>query len=187
MARVVGRSRPKSEGSTGVKFTEMIVFALLLLVAGGGVRYYYQSLKGPGHALDTYFDAVKAGSVTRQYALLDDEDKKIMPKERDYEQHCQLARGFTERVADRTLETPVIGSNPNEATIAATISIRDTGEGKELYQGGGSHKFADTYFMRKNKEGEWKVVLTKSGKNTPEACCNNMEIGKATPSAAGFN
>src|SRR5581483_9020490 len=170
MARVVGRSRPAAEGVTGLKFTEIIVFALLILLAGAGIRYYYQYRKGPSYALQSFFENVKGGSATRQYEFIDDEDKKLMPTVHDYAQACQLSHGYTERVADVTLEPPVETKNPNEVTIKGLISIRDTGEGKELYQGGGSHKYTDTYFMRKNADGVWKLVLTKSGANSPTSC-----------------
>ncbi|HLK60207.1 MAG TPA: hypothetical protein VKU00_26835 [Chthonomonadaceae bacterium] len=185
MARVVGRSRPQAEGSTGLKFTEIIVFALLILLAGAGIRYYYQYRKSAGFALQEFFGAVKQGSPKNQYALLDDADKKLFPTAQDYEKGCQLAHGYPERVTDILLEPQVETKDPNEVTIKANISIRDSGEGKELYQGGGSHKFTDTYFMRKNADGEWKVVLSKSGNNSPENCCNNLDLDKATPSPPG--
>ena len=186
MARVVGRSRPQQEGNTGLKFTEIIVFTLILVVVGAGVRYYYQYRKGPVYALKAYFDAIKAGNEERQYALIDDEDKKLMPTKHEYAQHCKFAQGYTERVADVVTETPVESKNPSELTIKATVAIRDSGEGKELYQGGGSHSFTDTYFLRKSADGDWKIVLSKSGKNTAADCCDNLEVEKAKPSPPGM-
>jgi hypothetical protein len=181
MARVVGRSRPKPEGVTGLKFTEVIVFGMILALLAAGGNWYYQYRKGPAFALQAFFNEVKSRSATRQYEFLDDEDKKLFPTVHDYVEKSILAHGFPERISNVS-EEPLVQRSPTEVSIQATVTIKDTGEGKELYQGGSSHSFMDTYILRKNADGKWKIVLSKSGKNSLESCCNNMEIGKATAS-----
>ena len=163
MARVVSRSRPRSEGNTGVKFTELLVMGAILLLIAGGVRYYIGYRHSPSFALQEYFAAVKAGDVKKQYDLLDEDDKaKYMPTSKDYSQKFKQAHGYTERVTDVTIDPDTAPADATEHTLNATVDIRASGEGKELYQAGTSKGYTDKYVMRKDKDGEWKLVLSKS-------------------------
>ena len=63
--------------------------------------------------------------------------------------------------------------DPSTATIQATVGVRAPSQGKRLYETGGGTA-TDTFTMHKDKDGEWKVVLSRSPmtnllKNTPNA------------------
>lgn len=177
MARVVSKRRPQTEGAYGIKFTEIVVILMVLAAIGGGVKYYFSYRKSPGFALQQYFAAVKAGNVQAQYDLLDDADKsKYMPTKHDYSQAFNQAHGYTERVADVTIEPVPVTPDTSEISLKATVSIRANGEGKELYQAGSSKGFTDKYVMRKSKEGDWKLVLSKSGDGH-----GNLNLKNASP------
>ena len=164
MARVVSKRRPQAEGQYGIKFTEIIVIALILVAIGLGVRYYFQYRKSPAFALQAYFSAVKGGDVKAQYALLDDDDKaKYFPERKDYSAHYSQSHGYTERVQNVTIEAAPVEPTTPEVTLNATVQILANSTGKELYQAGSSNGFADKYVMRKAADGTWKLVLSKSG------------------------
>jgi len=164
MARVVSRSRPRPEGSTSMKFSEIIVMGLVIFMLAAGGRYYLNEQKSASHALYEYLSEVKAGSLSKQYALLDDQDKQnFFPTQHDYEQACQQARGYVERITSIDIDPDTSPPTATTTTLTAKVGIRDSGEGKELYQAGASNIYTDKYKMRKDKEGAWKVMLSKSG------------------------
>lgn len=176
MARVVSRHRPRPEGSTSIKFTELMVIGMVIAVIGFGVRYYINYRHSPSFALQEYFGAVKGGDIKKQYEMLDDEDKKYMPTPKDYAQAFKQAHGYTERVVNVTIEPDNAPPDATEHTLTATVDILASGEGKELYQSGSSKGFTDKYVMHKNKDGEWKLVLSKSGdKHNGELNLRNAE------------
>jgi hypothetical protein len=164
MAKTVRRSKPKTEGDYGIKFTEIIVIVLVLAGIGVGIRYYFSYKKSPSFALQQYFGAVKGGNVQAQYDLLDDDDKsQYMPTSKDYSHLFVQAHGYTSRVTDVTIEPSPVSPTTDEVTLKATVSIQANATGKELYQAAGSKGFTDNYVMRKDKAGAWKLVLSKSG------------------------
>jgi hypothetical protein len=164
MAKVVRKSRAPVEGAYGIKFTEIIVILMVLAAGGLGVRYYMQYLKSPSAALQKYFSAVKGGNVQGQYDLLDDDDKtKYMADKAAYVERFKQAHGYTERVTNVTIEAAPVDPAATEVSLNATVDILANSQGKELYQAGTTKGFTDKYVMRKDKEGAWKLVLSKSG------------------------
>ncbi len=177
MAKTVRRSKPQVEGAYGIKFTEIIVIAMVLAAIGGGVRYYMLYKKSPTAALKGYFDAVKSGNVQAQYELLDDDDKaQYMPTSKDYSSHFVQSHGYTERVVDVTVDPTPVTPTTTEVTLNATVNILGNSSGKELWQAGTSKGFTDKYVMRKDKAGLWKLVLSKSGDGN-----GNLTLKDAAP------
>ena len=180
MARIMSRSRATDEGSTKIKFSEIIVIALAIGVIAFGVRAYLVRTRSASAALESFVGAIKAGNVGAQYDLLDDQDKKkYYPKKSDYESNNTLAHGYTERV-----ETSSLGSEENDAkdqdkvAIPLTTTIRNSAEGKQLYEITQKQSFSDRIVMRKRSDGTWRVVLSESiDKNT-----HQLHLQKATPS-----
>ena len=162
MARVIGRSRPSTEGSTSMKLSEMIVIGFIVtgLVIGG--IYYWQSRQKATYALGQFLGAVNSGRSKDQYALIDDEDKTVLTTASAYENSndVPLGLGYAERIPKFTLgaETPD-PKDPNVVTIPATMQVVDAGGTKELTQLAGSKSYTDTFTLRKDKEGHWKVWL----------------------------
>ena len=177
MAKTVRRSKPKAEGTYGIKFTELIVMGIILAVIAGGVKYYLDYKKSPTAALKTYFEAVKAGNVQAQYDMLDDDDKaQYMPTAKDYSSHFVQAHGYTERVVDVTVDPTPNSPTTQEVTLNATVNILANSQGKELWQAGSSKGFTDKYVLRKDKAGLWKLVLSKSGDGQ-----GNLKLKDASP------
>jgi hypothetical protein len=179
MGRSVSRRRPATEGAYGIKFTEIIVIVLILAAIGVGVNYYFNYRKSPSFALQEYFAAVKAGNTKAQYDLLDDNDKKnYMPTKHDYTGKFKHAQGYAERVVDVTIDSSPVAPTSQEVTLNATVDILANSTGKELYQAGTSKGFTDKYVMRKEADGTWKLVLSKSGDGSGNL---NLENGAPTP------
>ncbi len=171
MARIVGRQRVRESSGTGLRVPEIIVFALVICGLVAGVRYYFFVYRvSPGYTLAQYFGAVKAGNVSAQYALIDDADKKqFFPSEKEYEQNAPQARGYTERISGVQMsEEKPDPKKPGVALVDATVSIRQSASGKQIYQTG-TDSFRDTYALRKDKNGAWKVWLERSGRKLLEA------------------
>jgi len=164
MARMVTRSRPPTEGFTGLKMSEIIVIILVIGAIVMGVRYYINYRHSAGYALGQFLGYVKAGNASHQYELLDDEDKqKYLPTLTEYERNVNLAHGYTERIEDMTIAKDVPDpKDPNVATVPVTVKIRATSTGKELYQTGSSDHYSDNIKMRKDKDGNWKVWYSAS-------------------------
>jgi hypothetical protein len=179
MARVVSRRRPQAEGQYGIKFTEIVVILMVLAALGGGVKYYFDYKKSPSSALQDYFSAVKGGNVQAQYDLLDEQDKaNYFPTKKDYTGAYKQAHGYTERVVSVSIDPVPVNPAASEVTLHATVNILANSEGKELYQAGSSKGFDDKYVMRKNKDGAWKLVLSKSGDGKGTL---NLENAQPTP------
>ena len=162
MARVVGRARPTVEGSTTMKPSEMIVIGFIVagLIAGG--IYYYQYRQKASYALSSFLGAVNSGRVKDQFALIDDEDKQLLTDTGKYESSNEvpLALGYAERIPKFSLGAEVPDpKDPNVVSIAATLQVVAAGGTKELYQTAGTTPYTDTFKMRKDKEGHWKVWL----------------------------
>lgn len=168
MARVVGRARPQAEGAgTGMKLSETGIFIAMGVIAIFATYWYFAIYKhSPGVALNEYIGAIKSGNVEKQYAMLDAADKQALPTAKDYEDKCQQARGYTERVIGVTLDKPVPDAkdpdpqHPTTVSINATISVRGMA-GKNLTDNGEIAQATDKYVLHKDAEGNWKVMLSK--------------------------
>jgi hypothetical protein len=156
--------------------SEVLIVVVLIAAVVFAVRYYFTVYrKSPGVALGSYLGAINHGNVKDQYAFIDEEDRSDnFPTVDDYEKGDSRARGFVDRVVGISLGAPEIDpKDPRIAKIEATLSIRKVGQ--ELYQAD-SDKFTDQYVMRKDKDGEWKVLLSQSKVNS---------FSQATPSKIG--
>lgn len=169
MARVVGKARPVAEGvGSGMKLSETGIFIAAGVIIAFSVYWYFVIYKhSPEAALSDYIAAIKSGSVEKQFALIDQSDKKnYYTSEKVYERNCQQARGYAERVTGSTFKKAVPDpkdpdpANPTTVTIQATISLRGPA-GKDLIDNGQSAQVTDTYCLHKDSEDEWKVVLSK--------------------------
>ncbi len=159
--------RPTDDGSTSMKLSEYIVMAIFLVGAVAGVRWYMNYRHSPSYVLSQFFDEVKAGNVPLQYELIDDEDKKnFFATQADYDksQNLPLAHGYVERIVSVDQQPPVADpKNPDIAKVTAKVSVRASGEGKQVYETGASTSYTDTYTMRRNSEGAWKIWFSRSG------------------------
>jgi hypothetical protein len=177
MGRTVSRRRPATEGAYGIKFTEVIVIALVLAGIGAGVMWYMNYRKSPSFALQNYFAAVKSGNVQAQYDLLDEDDKKnYMPTKHEYAQLFKQSQGYAERVVDVNIDASPAAPTTSEVTLNATVNILANSTGKELWQSGTSKGFTDKYVMRKAADGTWKLLLSKSGDGK-----GNLNLSNAGP------
>ena len=113
--------------------------------------------------------------VERQYALIDDADKQKWPSQKDYDS-VPLAHGYTERISSITV-TPEVKDlkDPDVVTIDATVGVRGQA-GKDLLDNGQAQTVTDKYTLRRDKDGHWKVWLSKSA---PE------NLLKVTPNPPG--
>lgn len=165
MARVVGRARPTVEGSTSMKLSEMIIIGFIVAGLIGGGIYYWQSRQKATFALSQFLGYVNSGRAKDQYALLDDEDKQLLGSAQDYETNDQvpLGLGYAERIPKFTTgpELPD-AKDPNVVSISVTMQVVDGGGTKELTQLAASKPYSDTFKVRKDKEGHWKVWLSQT-------------------------
>ncbi len=147
---------------------EAIVFVMLIVGAFLGVKYYFQTYrKAPAYALGQFFSAVKTGNVDAQYALLDADDKQFFPDKQSYSK-APLAHGYSARIENVAFGNETKAAQHGDAvTIDAVISVRGTAKGKELYQQS-SQTVQDSYTVRKDSNGDWKVVLSKSKLELPK-------------------
>jgi hypothetical protein len=162
MARVVGRSTVREGIATSTKLSESAVFIAIAIALLLGARWYFVVYKNsPGVALGEFLGGIKAGNVERQYAMIDDSDKQILPSQKDYGK-MQWARGYTERIANISMLPEVKDlKDPDIVTVEATLNVRGAA-GKDLLQQGESTAATDKYTLRKDKDGHWKVWLQKS-------------------------
>ena len=180
MAKIMSRPRPTIEGSTGIKFTELIVIALAIAGIVYGVKWYLDYRHSASFALTEFIGAVKAGNVGNQYALIDANDKKnYFPSQGSYDRNCTLAHGYTERVENSQLgPEEKKGDSGDKVVIPVTVAIRATAEGKQLYQTGQTQSYNDKIVMHKGSDGSWRVVLSESiDKST-----GKLHMQEATPS-----
>ncbi len=165
MSRMMSRPRYREGVSLGTKFSEYAVIILIavLLVAAG--RYYFVVYRhSPGYVLGEYLGAIKKGDPEAQYALIDDDDKRLWyPTEDAYAKQAKQANGYTERIGSVAFSNEKIDPNkPNLAKVDATVSIRRAGE--KIYESA-SDTYTDHYTLRKDKDGNWKVWLKESQMN----------------------
>lgn len=179
MAKIMSRPRPTIEGSTGIKFSEIVVIALAIAGIVMGVRWYLNFQHSASHALQEFMGAVKAGNVGNQYALIDDSDKKrYFQTKSSYEQNT-LAHGYTERVENVQLSPEEKNANDSDkVTIPIAVSIRATAEGKQLYQTGQTQTYNDRIVMHKGADGKWRVLLSAS----IDRSTGKLHFQAATPS-----
>ena len=180
MARIMSRSRSVADGSSGMKFSEVIVIAMAIAGIVIGVRWYLDYRHSPSYALQEYVAAVKSGNVGAQYALIDETDKKnFFPSQGAYENKCTLAHGYTERVENSTVGTEQKSSDhPDKVTLPLTVAIRATVGTKQLYEVGQTQSYSDKIVMRLNGDGNWRVMLSASiDKST-----GKLHMQDATPS-----
>lgn len=145
---------------------EAIVFVMMAvgLVVGG--RYYFTTYrKSPAFALGQFFAAVKSGNVEAQYALLDEEDRRFFPDKQAYGK-TPLAHGYSARIENVAFGNEKAGKGADTVTLDAAITVRGTTKGKELYQQS-SQSIQDSYTLRKDANGDWKVALSKSKLELP--------------------
>ena|GEM_PF-1397555 len=162
MARVVGRARPTNEGSTTMKPSEMIVIGFLVAAIIAGSIYYWQYRQKAPYALSSFLGAVNSGRVKDQYDLIDDQDKQLLRDTGEYEKSDQvpLALGYAERIPKFSLAPEVPDpKDPNVVSIAATMQVVDGGGTKNLTDLAAAKTYTDTFKMRKDKAGKWKVWL----------------------------
>jgi hypothetical protein len=159
----MSRPKPVIEGNTGIKFSEIIVVAMAIAGIVFGVRWYLDYRHSGSFALSEFVAAIKAGNVANQYALIDENDRKTYFKTQGAYEKNSLAHGYTERIENSSLGPEQ--KDPNTAdkvTVPLTVTIRATAEGKQLYQTGQAQSYSDKIVMRKNSDGNWRVVLSQS-------------------------
>ncbi len=164
MARVVGRARPANEGSTSMKLSEMIVVGFLVagMIAGG--LYYWQYRQKATYALSSFLGAVNSGRVKDQYELLDEEDKQLLGSESKYEVNdtVPLGLGYAERIPRFKLGPELPYTKADAVSIDATMDVTDGGGTKSLTELAASKSYTDTFILRKDKEGHWKIWLSET-------------------------
>ena len=163
MARIL-RFRPTVDrNGMRVGGPEVIVFVVMAIGAFVGVRYYFTvHLKSAGYALGAFVGAVKAGNPEAQFDMLEANDKANVGSVKEYEKKITLGRGYATRIENFTINEELPNpKDPDEVTLKATLSVRGTASGKQLYQSS-SQSVNDTYVLRKDEKGEWKVSLSKS-------------------------
>ncbi len=181
MARIVGKARPTVEGSTSMKLSEMIIIGLIVtgLVIGG--VYYWQSRQKATFALSQFLSAVNSGRAKDQYALIDDEDKQLLPSASEYESSniVPLGLGYAERIPKFTTGPEIPDpKDPNVVSIPVTMMVINGGGTKELYQTAAGKEYKDTFMVRKDKEGHWKVWLSA----TFRAANGKLHLMESAPS-----
>ena len=176
MARVVRQSKVRERNGMTIQPAELIVMLAIIGVIIYGIRFYFVVYRNsPDFVLGEYFQAVKAGNVERQYELIDATDKQnYYPTQSVYEKNAPQSRGYTGRISKWSFSNDQTTSS-GAVSVDASLSLRDSSAGKELYQSGSSD-VEDQYMLKKNSSGQWRVVLSKS---------KNVLIKKIKPSAPG--
>ena len=163
MARIMTRSRPVKEGNTGVKFSEVLIMLMVVAVVAYGVKYYLDYKKSASYALSEFMGGVKAGNAEDQYKLIDELDKQKFFKTLSDYKKLTFPHGYTERVANVTLLPEEKDPKKEDfVTIKMNVSIRDTTVGKKIYENGTTNNYSDSVKMRKNSDGAWRLMLSKS-------------------------
>lgn len=167
MARIVTRSKPAAEGNYRVSPAEAIVFVLLVGVIAWGIKSFLDYRQSAPFCLGEFIASIKAGNTANQYSWIDEnEKKKFFPTKKAYTSNDStktLAYGYVERIQDvRMGREEKDSKNPNKVKIQTTIKMRDTAQGKQLYELGQSQTQVDNFVLRKNSDGKWRVVLSES-------------------------
>lgn len=183
MGRVMGQNRIRENVGPQMKLSEAAVFvAIIAAILLAGRWYFFVYRTSPGVALGSFIGAMKAGSIEQQYALLDEEDKPFYPSQKEYDSKAPIAHGYTERISNVDLADAVPDpKNPDVVTIKATVTVRAGAQGTDpgsLTKVGDSQQATDTYTLRKDKDGNWKVDLSRS---------DLKNLLKITPNPAGSN
>ena len=170
MGQTIGRRKPEvHSGKSGLGFAEkLIVFGMF----GGivyGAYYYFKVFKvSPAYMVSSYFGAIKSGNVKEQYELIDEKDKaNFYPTLADYEKGAKQASGYNMRILDINVAeaTDVKEKKPDVVVFNATVKMRGATGSKELYQASDSKNYENRMVMHKDKDGQWKVWLSKSFDN----------------------
>lgn len=177
MSRMISKRLRYDKERPTMRPAEALIFGLIVIGLVMAGRWYFLIYRqSPGFILGQYFGAVKAGNVERQYDLLSEMDKHYFTLS-DYEKRVPQARGYTERIAGFNVGTPVPNpKDPQVAKVQATLSVRASADGQALYQNGVTQDATDTYMMRQDKDGAWKLWLMQSDLN---------HLYKIKPSPAG--
>ncbi len=176
MARIL-RYRPKTDkDGMRVGGAEGIVFVVIVLGLIFGVRYYFTVyVKSAGYALSAFVGAVKAGNPEIQYGMLVADEQGNIGSVKNYEKQVPLGRGYATRIENFSItEEKPNPQDPSEVTLKASVTLRGAATGKQLYQSS-SQSVTDSYVLRKDAKGEWKISLAKS----------NLGILQATPNPPG--
>ncbi len=176
MARVVRQTQIKDRNGMRIQPAELIVMLAIIGVVAYGIRYYFTVYKNSAsYVLGEYLQAIKAGSVEHQYELVDAGDKQnYFPTQSVYEKNAKQSRGYTARLQKWSFSNERETSS-GTVSIDAALSIRDSADGKQLYQSS-SNDVNDQFILRKNSSGQWKVLLSKS---------KNELTRKVKPSSGG--
>jgi hypothetical protein len=161
---MVGRSRQVERNGMKIQPTEGIVMIAIVIALIFAARWYFLIRpKTASYALESYFGYVKKGNVEAQYAMIDASDKqRFFPTQSAYDKGAPQSRGYNMRIQSVSMEKEQPDpKNPNVVKIPTVITVRDSSEGKELYQQG-TTTVQDNYTLRKNQNGEWKIWLEKS-------------------------
>ena len=170
------RTQVRERNGMRIQFSELIVMIAAVAIIAYAVRYYFVvNRNSPGFVLGEYLQAIKAGSVERQYELISAEDKQnFFPTQSIYEKNAKQSRGYTERLTKWSFSNERTTTG-GMVSIDAALSIRDSATGKALYQSGGTD-VNDQFVLKKNSSGQWRLVLSKS---------KNALVEKVTPSVGG--
>jgi hypothetical protein len=159
---MVARARYRDTATTGMKISEYLVMILVVALVVAGGRYYFLVYRhSPGYMVGQYLAAVKRGDAAAQYALIDDEDKRLwFPTEDTYTKQAKQANGYVERISSVTLAHEQIDpKKSNLASVDATIVVRKAGQ--KIYESD-TETFTDHYTLRKDSDGNWKIWLKES-------------------------
>lgn len=180
MARVVARSRHAEGNRMLIRPAEAICMVLIGIGIMFGVRYYMNYRKSPGYGLQEYLGTIKSGRIHDQYALVSDQDKNTWcPTVGKYRTWAEQNVSYTTRIQSVTVTKEVISGDT--ATAEATISIRASAGGKELYQTGDMGTYTDNFTLRKGSDGHWKVSIAETWKKNN----GKLNFQKATPNPPG--
>ena len=160
MSRVIRFTPQKDRNGMQIGAAEGIVIVVLVIAIFAGLRYYFVTYRNtPAYALGLYLGAVKSGNPQAQYDMLDEADQRSGTLA-EYKK-LPIAHGYASRIENVAMspEQPA-PNNPNVVTVDATLSVRGTSKGKELYQTSGQ-TINDTFTLRKNSKGKWKVWISK--------------------------
>ncbi len=167
MAHIIGQRRTR-QASLGNRmgFSEIVISLAIVGALVFGVYYYFAVyMKSPGYALKSFLGEVAAGRDTEQYDMLDRADKSYWPTKKKYEDDTQfpLAQGYTERITNVEVSSPTPDpKNPDIVSIKATMDVTSNMAHEKLYQASSTHTVTDTFIMRKDQDGVWKVWITAS-------------------------
>jgi hypothetical protein len=163
MARIVGRSRPRSGRGIGERMSEIVVWVIILAGLVYGVRYYFFVYrKSPGPALQGFISAVNAGRPESQYEMLASSTRQMFGSLRNYEKEWNQAHGFAARIANYVIMDLKQSGDTAQAEVQVTVRKETSGRANpgELLNVG-TDQFTDHYTLTRESDG-WKVVLEKS-------------------------